>query len=91
MMIRAHVFIYGRVQGVFCRSETMHEAKKRHVRGWIRNLPDGRVEAVVEGEENNVKELLEFCKCGPPGAAVRKVEVSWEPYTGEFSDFEIRY
>jgi len=90
-MIRAHVFIYGRVQGVFFRSETRHEAKKRHVRGWVRNLPDGRVEAVFEGEENNVRELLEFCKCGPPGAAVRKVEVNWEPYTGEFSDFEIRY
>jgi len=91
MMARAHVFIYGRVHGVFFRSETKQEAKKHSVKGWICNLPDGKVEAVFEGEENHVKELVEFCKRGPHGAIVRKVEVRWEAYTGEFSDFEIRY
>ncbi len=91
MLVRAHVFVCGRVQGVFFRSETRYEAKRRGVKGWVRNVPDGRVEAVFEGEENHVKELIEFCKRGPPGAAVKKVEVSWEPYTGEFNDFEIRY
>jgi acylphosphatase len=59
--------------------------------GWVRNLPDGRVEAVFEGEEGAVKELIEFCRRGPPGARVVKVDVKWENYTGEFRSFEIRY
>lgn len=91
MTVRAHIFISGRVQGVFFRSETRREAKKRGVKGWVRNLPDGRVEAVFEGEEKSVKELIEFCKHGPPGARVTNVEILWESPTGEFRDFEIRY
>jgi acylphosphatase len=91
MKVRAHVFMSGRVQGVFFRSETSLEAKKRGVNGWIRNLPDDRVEAIFEGEQENVKKLVEFCKLGPPGARVVDVEVVWEHYTGEFEDFEIRY
>ncbi len=91
MKVRAHVFVSGRVQGVFFRSDTQYEAKKRNVKGWIRNLPDGRVEAVFEGEEEKVKELIEFCKRGPPGARVTNVKIIWERYTGEFEDFRIRY
>jgi len=91
MKVRAHVFVSGMVQGVFFRSETQYEAKKRGVKGWVRNLPDGRVEAVFEGEEEKVKELINFCKHGPPGARVTSVEVRWENYTGEFKNFEIRY
>ncbi|MEM2987740.1 MAG: acylphosphatase [Candidatus Bathyarchaeia archaeon] len=91
MKVRAHVFVSGRVQGVFFRHETRHEARLRGVKGWVRNLKDGRVEAVFEGEEEAVKELIDFCKCGPPGAKVTKVEVLWENYTGEFRDFEIKY
>ncbi|MGB9740613.1 MAG: acylphosphatase [Candidatus Bathyarchaeia archaeon] len=91
MMIRVHVFVSGRVQGVFFRSETRYEARKRGVKGWVRNLPDGRVEAVFEGEEKSVKELIEFCERGPPGARVTNVDVFWEKFTGEFRDFEIRY
>ena len=91
MKARAHVFVRGRVQGVFFRSETRTEAKRHGVKGWVRNLPDGRVEAVLEGEEGNVKELIGFCKRGPPGARVTSVDVIWENYTGEFRDFEIRY
>jgi acylphosphatase len=79
------------VQGVFFRSETEDEAKKLGVNGWVRNLPDSRVEAVFEGEQENVKELIRFCEQGPPGARVTKTEVIWENYTGEFKDFEIRY
>ncbi|MGB9683447.1 MAG: acylphosphatase [Candidatus Bathyarchaeales archaeon] len=89
--VRAHVFVSGRVQGVFFRSETKHEARLRGVMGWVRNLPDGRVEAVFEGEEEAVKELIEFCRRGPPGARVVKVDVKWENYTGEFRSFEIGY
>jgi acylphosphatase len=88
---RAHVFISGTVQGVFFRSETRDEAKRLGVAGWVRNMPDGKVEAVFEGEEKSVKEIIEFCKRGPPGARVADIHVVWENYTGEFRDFEIRY
>jgi len=88
---RAHVFVSGRVQGVFFRSEARYEAKRRGVSGWVRNLPDDRVEAVFEGEEENVQKILDFCRRGPPGAKVTQTDVTWESYRGEFRDFEIRY
>jgi acylphosphatase len=91
MKVRAHVFISGMVQGVFFRSETIDEAKKLGVKGWVRNLPDGRVEAVFEGEEKSVKELIEFCRRGPPGARVTGVNIIWENYTGEFRSFGSTY
>lgn len=83
--------VSGRVQGVFFRSETRDKAVKLGITGWVRNLSDGRVEAVFEGEEERVKEIIEFCKRGPPGAKVTSVEVKWENYLGEFRDFKIKY
>jgi len=91
MKVRAHVFVTGRVQGVFFRSETKHEANKRSVKGWIRNVRDGRVEAVFEGEEDAVKRLVEFCKRGPHGARVTHVDVIMKKYTGEFKGFQTRF
>jgi acylphosphatase len=91
LKVRAHVLVSGRVQGVFFRSETRYEAKKRRVKGWVRNLPDGRVEAIFEGEQGSVKELVEFCRRGPSGARITGIDVVWEDYTGKFEDFEIRY
>lgn len=91
MNVRAHVFVSGEVQGVLFRSNTRHEANRRNVTGWVRNLPDGRVEAVFEGEKEDVNGLIEFCRRGPPGALVTKVEVQWENYTGEFQGFNVRY
>jgi len=91
LKVRAHVIITGRVQGVFFRTETQDEAIRKGVTGWVRNMPDGRVEAVFEGEKDNVEKLIEFCRRGPPGARVTKVEVVWENYMGEFRDFRIRY
>ncbi len=88
MKVRAHVFVAGRVQGVFFRSETRYEARKHHVVGWVRNLPDDRLECVFEGEEDDVKELVEFCRRGPPAAEVKETVVSYEPYSGVFSSFE---
>ena len=91
MKARAHVFVSGRVQGVLFRSEAKHEAESRGVKGWIRNLSDGRVEAVFEGEEEAVKSLIEFCRRGPLGAIVANVDLTWENYTGEFDDFKMKY
>lgn len=91
LKVRAHVYVSGRVQGVFFRTEAQDEAARHDVTGWVRNLPDGRVEAVFEGEKENVDKLVAFCRRGPQGAHVAKVEVSWESSTGEFKNFRIRY
>lgn len=89
--VRAHVIVSGRVQGVYYRYATREEAAMRGIRGWVRNLPDGRVEAVFEGEKEIVDQMIDFCQCGPANAKVSSVEVTWEEYTGEFKDFFIRY
>ena len=89
MKVRVHVFVSGRVQGVFFRSETRRKARGHNVTGWARNIPHGRVEAVFEGEKENVEKLIEFCKRGPPGARVTGTEVVLETYSGEFRDFRI--
>jgi acylphosphatase len=89
--VRAHIYISGRVQGVFFRSEAQDEAIKRNVTGWVKNLPDGRVEAVFEGEKENVEKVIEFCKRGPLGAKVAKVDVNWQNCAGEFKDFKVKY
>ena len=91
MKVRAHVFVTGRVQGVFFRSETKHNADRYNVKGWIRNLPDNRVEAVFEGEKDAVQTLIAFCKHGPSGAKVTNVDLTWETYIGEFDRFKIKY
>jgi acylphosphatase len=88
---RAHVFVSGRVQGVFYRSNTLRQAKSRGLIGFVRNLSDGRVEAVFEGEEDVVKDMLKWCRQGPEYACVEKVDVSWEKPTNEFKTFELRY
>ena len=90
-MKRVRVFISGRVQGVFFRAYTQEEAKKLGIKGWVRNLPDGRVEAVFEGDEKAVEEMIKWCHKGSPQSKVEKVEVIEEPYKGEFSDFFIKY
>ncbi len=91
MKVKAHVIVSGRVQGVFFRFETQNVARKYNVNGWVRNIPDGKVEAVFEGEKENVNKVIEFCKRGPSGAKVTGIEINWQDYEGEFKDFEIRY
>lgn len=91
MKARAHVFISGTVQGVFFRSEVRKLAHRYNVTGWVKNLPDGRVEAVFEGEQASVDEVIQFCRKGPLGARVSKLEVLVETYTGEFGDFRIAW
>jgi acylphosphatase len=90
MKTRVHVFVSGRVQGVFFRQKTKQQAESFGVTGWVRNLPDGRVEAVFEGEEETVKALVEYCHHGPSYARVTNIDASWEDYRGEFSDFKMR-
>jgi len=87
--IRAHVYISGHVQGVYFRAETLNLARRLGVTGWVRNLWDGRVEAVFEGEAQAVEQMIQWCWRGPEGAAVENVEVRYESATGEFGGFRI--
>ncbi len=91
MKARAHVYVSGRVQGVFFRGHTMGEAKRLGLTGWVRNLPDGRVEAVFEGDESAVEAMVSWCREGSPYSRVEDVEVTREEYGGEFSDFGVTY
>lgn len=90
-MKRAHAYISGRVQGVFYRSNTRKKALELGLTGWVKNLRDGRVEALFEGEEPEIKKVIEWCHQGPAHASVEKVEVLWEEPTGEFETFSILY
>jgi len=88
-MKRKHVFISGRVQGVFFRASTRDMAKKVGVTGWVKNLSDGRVEAVFEGEEDEVDRMVDFCRKGPSRAIVEDIEVLNEESKG-LRSFEIK-
>lgn len=88
---RVHVFVSGRVQGVFFRDNTCRKARELGITGWVKNLPDGKVEAIFEGEEEKIKEMVEWTKRGPVFAKVNNLNVEWQEYKGEFKDFEIRY
>jgi acylphosphatase len=87
---RVHVFVSGTVQGVYYRATTREEAEERGVDGWVRNLEDGRVEAVFESDEASVEAMVEWCHTGSPRAVVEDVQVEYEEPEGE-SGFEIRY
>lgn len=88
---RAHLFVKGKVQGVFFRQALKVMAKKKNVFGCVKNLKDGRVEAILEGEDVNVSSLVEWCHAGPANARVEDVEIRNEKYKGEFSKFEVLY
>lgn len=87
--VRAHVWVSGRVQGVFFRQETARVARAHEVAGWVRNLPDGRVEAVFEGSPAAVEAVVEWVRHGPPLAIVGEVEVTGERPEG-YDGFRIR-
>jgi len=88
---RIHITVSGRVQGVFFRASTRETAGKLGLLGWVRNLPDGRVEAVFEGEEGPLLSMLEWCRQGPPGALPDGIDFRWEEFRGEFQDVRILY
>ena len=87
---RVHLVISGRVQGVAYRQSTVDEARRLGVAGWVKNLPDGRVEAVAEGELAQVEALVAWCRHGPLPARVDDVQVSWEAARGDLHAFDIR-
>ncbi len=91
MKVRCHIFISGRVQGVFFRAKTEELANFLKVGGWVRNTEDGRVEVLAEGEKEKIDELIKWLKKGPPLAKVTNLDVEWQEYKGEFKNFQIRY
>jgi acylphosphatase len=88
-MKRAHVLISGRVQGVSFRWYTQYQAQRLGLTGWVRNLWDGRVEAIFEGPDQAVRQAVAWCHRGEPPARVENVEVMYEAPTGEFGGFRI--
>jgi acylphosphatase len=91
-MARLSVTVYGRVQGVYFRYSVLNKARGLGLKGYVRNLGRGdAVEVQAEGEKPQLIKLLEQLKTGPPGAQVRRVEIDWADYSGQFKDFKIRY
>jgi acylphosphatase len=89
--IRMRAIVRGRVQGVCFRAETREQARRLGLCGWVRNLPDGRVEVLAEGSEQHVRELIAWCQTGPPHARVDMIEEFPESFSGEFDTFSITY
>ena len=88
---RVHLLVSGKVQGVFFRQALKVIAKKNNVSGWVRNLIDKRVEAMLEGDSKSVNLVIEWAKIGPANSHVDDIEVSNEEFKNEFSTFEVLY
>ncbi|MGH1522134.1 MAG: acylphosphatase [Nitrosopumilus sp.] len=88
---RIRIFVTGKVQGVFFRQTLKITAKKNNIFGWVKNLKDGRVEAVLEGNSEQISRLVEWAHGGPANARVEDVEICNEEFTGEFSKFDVLY
>ncbi|MBF0516001.1 MAG: acylphosphatase [Nitrospirae bacterium] len=89
--IRAQLTIEGRVQGVCFRAFTRDIARRSDVRGWVKNLPNGDVEVVLEGSKKDVGVVIANCYKGPPGSLVTNISIKWERYTGQAPPFSITY
>ncbi|MCI4625558.1 MAG: acylphosphatase [Candidatus Magnetoovum sp. WYHC-5] len=88
---RVHLIIEGRVQGVYFRAFVKKNAIDLGVKGWVRNLPDGTVEVLLEGEKKALETLVGRCYKGPPASVVIHIQINWQPYVGEFSSFGVSY
>lgn len=88
---RTRVLIEGRVQGIFFRAYARDQAAQLKLAGWVRNLPDGSVEALVEGPIDRVEAFINWCHSGPPNARVTAVKIERQEYRGEFQTFSVRY
>jgi len=87
---RVHIVVEGLVQGVFYRASTLKTAQQLNLTGYVRNLPDGKVEIVAEGNGDQIDRLISWCRQGPTHAEVANVEVTEQDYRGEFRNFNIR-
>jgi acylphosphatase len=87
---RAHVYVSGEVQGVFFRDSARERAEQLGLAGWVRNIPDGRVEALFEGPSERVREMVRWCEEGPSHAEVESVEAEFEASRGDLTGFEVR-
>jgi acylphosphatase len=85
----AHVLVTGYVQGVFFRHTAARLARSAGLEGWIKNLPDGRVEAVIQGERDSVEDLVRWCGQGPAHASVERIDVEWEAVSTGISGFQV--
>ncbi|MCX7913010.1 MAG: acylphosphatase [Thermodesulfovibrionales bacterium] len=91
MKHKAHLIIKGKVQGVYFRAFTKEVADTLGLKGWVRNLPDGSVEAIFEGDKNLIEMAIGKCRVGPPFAVVNDIKVEWSEEIEGYSDFSIRY
>ena len=76
--MRAHIFVSGQVQGVCFRGDTQQIARELGITGWVKNLPDGKVEIIAEGEKEKVKQIVDWVRQGPPAAQVNNIDIEWE-------------
>lgn len=90
-MERARIYISGRVQGVLFRDFTQRWASSFRLAGWVKNLSDGRVEVLVEGERDKIDQLISKLRQGPQMARVDNIDIDWEEYKGEYSGFHITW
>jgi acylphosphatase len=86
---RAHVRVSGQVQGVFFRDSTRQKAEELGLAGWVRNMPDGQVEALFEGPTEKVREMVTWCEEGPQRASVENVDTNFENAGGDLEGFEV--
>jgi len=91
MKKRIHIIVSGRVQGVFYRLSAKRQAKILNLTGWIKNKENGKVEIIAEGEEENLRKLILWCRRGPLIARVEDIKTEWKEYKGEFEYFSVRY
>ena len=89
MQARVHILVSGRVQGVFFRDQTRRWASSLGIKGWVRNLIDGRVEVAAEGSRKNLEDFISRLEQGPPLSWVERADVTWEEFQSEFQDFRI--
>ena len=88
---RIRIIVTGKVQGVFFRQTLKVKAKKNEIFGWVKNLQDGRVEAILEGDEEKISKIIGWAHGGPANARVEDVEIRNEKFIGEFSKFDVLY
>jgi len=84
-----HLIVSGIVQGVFFRANILQEAKELGINGWVKNLNDGRVEIMAEGESSLIEKLISWCKVGPPGSQIDRIDINFLIFRDEFVDFRI--